>query len=276
MDWIVPSNAVAPAAAYIIVTLLAFVLTGVSKGGFGGVGALSIPLMMMVAPHDLALGMWLPLLILCDIFTIRSYPKEWTLRPILLLTPWMVAGLVLGWLILRQLGENHSDTAGAIVKVAVGCLAVFFVGLEVVRRVIVAQNRKHADDPPWRPNWGTASPFGIAAGISTMLAHSAGAITTIYLLAQRMDKRSFVGTQGRFYFVFNTLKVPFFALPMFGLNFINAETLKLSLWLVPLGPLSVWLGSAMNRSIPQRIFNDVIYALLALSGIYLIIANWPG
>lgn len=274
MDWIVPANVLVSPALYVLVTLLAFLLTGVSKGGFGGVGALSIPLMMIVAPHDLALGMWLPLLILCDIFTIRSYPKEWTLRPILLLAPWMVLGLVLGWWILRQLGQEHADMAGAVVKVAVGCLSVLFVGLEVLRRVIVARNRQRREDLPWRPTWLSASTFGLAGGVSTMLAHSAGAITSIYLLFQRLDKRSFVGTQGRFYFVFNTLKVPFFALPMFDLHFINGETLKLSLWLVPLGPLSVWLGSALNRRVSQTLFNDIIYTLLGLSGVYLIYANW--
>ena len=89
MEWLIPNGYPGSPALYVFVTLVAFVMTGVSKGGFGGVGILAIPLMMMVAPADLALGMWLPLLILCDVFTLRAYPKEWLLRPIALLAPWV-------------------------------------------------------------------------------------------------------------------------------------------------------------------------------------------
>jgi len=71
----------------------------VDKGGFGGVGMLSVPLLMMVAPAQFVLGMWLPLLVLCDIFTLRAYPKEWKLRPVLLLAPGAMCGLGIGYLL---------------------------------------------------------------------------------------------------------------------------------------------------------------------------------
>jgi uncharacterized membrane protein YfcA len=258
---------------YVFVTLIAFLITGVSKGGFGGVGILSIPLMMMVVPDSgFVLGMWLPLLILCDIFTIRSFPKAWELRPILLLAPWMVIGVVLGRILMGHVDSRH-------VKLFVGGLSLVFVLLEIVRLLIVRRMASATERPPWRPSLWTAAPFGLLAGVSTMIAHSAGAITTIYLLTQRLDKATFVGTSGRFYFVFNTLKVPFFMTLTYvngaseTMTYISGESLLKSLWLVPLAPLGVWGGAWLNRRISTETFNKAIYVLLAISGLYLIVYN---
>ena len=102
MDWVLPTDYAGHPAVYVLVALLALLMTGVAKGGFGGVGILAVPLMMLVAPAKLALGMWLPLLILCDICTLKAYPKEWTLRPIALLGPWMLAGILVGWALLKH------------------------------------------------------------------------------------------------------------------------------------------------------------------------------
>jgi uncharacterized membrane protein YfcA len=60
---------------------------------------------------------------------------------------------------------------------------------------------------------------------------------------------------------------------MIALGVITAETLTRSLWLVPLAPLSVWLGSALNRRISPVLFIRVIYILLGISGIYLLYTN---
>jgi hypothetical protein len=267
--WILPDGFAGHPAVYVLTAVTAFLMTGVSKGGFGGVGILAIPLMMMVVPDGrLALGMWLPLLILCDILTIRAYPKEWQLRPIALLAPWMLAGLGIGFLLLKRVeGQEWA------VKVFVGVLALSFVLLELVRGRLARRVQTAQADRAWRPTWITAGPFGLVGGVCTMLAHAAGAVTTIYLLPQRLDKRAFVGTSARFYFVFNTLKVPFFLHPSLGL--INRDSLTKSLWLVPLAPLTVWAGSALNRRISPAAFNKAIYALLAVSGGYLVYANAP-
>ncbi len=181
----------------------------------------------------------------------------------------MLLGIVAGWLLLRQLSAQGSQEASRIVKMFVGCLAVLFVLLELGRRRMA--RRLAADDAhqPWRPTLWSTAPFGLTAGISTMIAHSAGAITTIYLLAQRLDRRTFVGTSGRYYFLFNSLKVPFFL----HLGYIHASTLGRSLWLAPLAPLGVWLGSELNRRITGNAFSIAIYILLVLSGLYLVASN---
>lgn len=261
--WVLPAGFEGQPFAYVLATVVALALTGVSKGGFGaGLGALSIPVMMLVAPANFALGMWLPLLIYCDILTLRHYPREFKSRPVLLLAPWMLLGILLGTLLLDVISPRTT-------KLCVGGLAILFVLLDQVRQWLKRRIDRGKDVPPFRPTLWTAAPFGITAGVSTMIAHAAGAVTTIYFLPQRLDKRDFVGTQARFYFVVNTVKVPFYV----GLALINAETLLKSLWLVPLAPLFVWLGAALNHRMSPVLFNRVVYLLLGISGAYLLYAN---
>jgi len=269
-DWILPAGVTASPAVYMIVATLALAMTGISKGGFGGVGVLSIPLMMAVAPAKFSLGMWLPILVVCDILTLRHYPREWQARPVLLIAPWMLLGIMLGALLLGVISQEAT-------KIFVGATSIAFVGLDWVRSWLKRRIDRDGELPPFRPTWLTAMPFGIAAGIATMLAHAAGAITTIYFLPQRMEKRDFVGTQARFYFVFNSAKIPFYAVvPFLDSNFeplITRETLVKSIWLLPMAPLFVWMGAAMNHHMSPALFHRVVYILLAISGAYLLYAN---
>lgn len=269
-EWILPPGSAGHPVIYMLVAAIALAMTGISKGGFGGVGVLSMPLMMAVAPARFSLGMWLPLLVLCDILTLRHYPKEWKPRPLLLIAPWMLAGIGLGALLLGYISAEAT-------KLFVGVTSILFVVLDALRSWLKRRIDRGRDLPPFRPTWVTAAPFGVAAGVTTMLAHAAGAITTIYFLPQRMDKRDFVGTQARFYFVFNSLKVPcYLMLPLLNAKFeplITRETLMKSAWLVPLTPLFVWIGAALNERMSPVLFHRVVYALLAISGLYLIYDN---
>ncbi len=260
--WVLPEGYQGHPAAYLAIGAAALLLTAVAKGGFAGVGALSVPLMLLVAPGKLVLGMWLPLLVVCDILTIRQYPREWKLRPIAVLAPSMILGIVLGYLMLGRVSDRT-------VKIATGVIGLLFVGLEFVKAAVRRRSDRAPAGPPWRPGLLSAAPFGLAAGVTTMLAHAAGTVTTIYFLPQRMDQRTFVGTTARFYFLFNSLKVPFFVAG----GLINRETLVKSLWMMALAPLGVWLGARLNELIPARAFGPVILVLLAVSSVYLVWAN---
>lgn len=269
-EWVLPAGYSGNPAVYVIVAALALGMTGISKGGFGGVGVLSIPMMMAVAPAKFSLGMWLPILVVCDVLTLRYYPKEWKPRPVLLIAPWMLLGIVLGAFLLGYISPRAT-------KLFVGATSIAFVGLDGLRAWLKRRIDRVGDLPPFQPTWLSASPFGIAAGITTMLAHAAGAITTIYFLPQRMNKRDFVGTQARFYFVFNSVKIPFYAIvPLLNPEFeplITRETLLKSFWMLPLAPFFVWAGAALNDCLSPVVFHRVVYLLLAISGAYLLYDN---
>jgi hypothetical protein len=265
MDYILPDGYTGHPATYMIVALIAFAMTGISKGGFGGVAVLAIPLMMLVAPGKLALGIWVPLLILCDIFTIRLYRKQWALRPILMLAPWMCVGLAFGYILLGHIDDR-------VMKLFVGFLSIGFVCVEIIRARFASYVATHEQDQPRRSSWKLAAPFGMISGVCSMIAHASGATTAMYLLSQRLGRREFVGTSARFYIVFNIVRIPLYASPSVGV--ITSESIVKSLWLMPFVPLTIWLGSALNKRMTPQVFNRTIYVLLAISGAYLIYVNW--
>lgn len=261
-EWILPADFNGHPVVYMLVAVLALAMTGISKGGFGGVGVLSTPLMMTVCPPAFALGVWIPVLLFCDILTLRFYPREWLWRPIKMLAPSMFVGLCLGWLLLGRLSP-------AWIKVLVGAASVVFVVLDWVRIWLKRRIDRNAELPAFRPTLLTAAPFGISAGITTMIANAAGGIAVIYFLPQRMEKRTFVGTQARFFFIFNTLKIPFFITG----GQLTMPVFTKALWMLPLAPFCVWLGAYLNHRMSPAMFHRVVYILLAISGAYLVFAN---
>jgi uncharacterized membrane protein YfcA len=262
-DWIVPSGATASPGLYALVTAVSLLMIATSKGGFGGLAVVASPLMMTVIDAKSALGILLPMLVVCDVMTLPHYPREFTWRPVKLLAPWTMIGILIGWMLLGRV----SQTTVPWLNVGIGALSVVFAGLEMVRWAIVRRTVSSAGEVrPWRPGVLASVPFGLTAGLCTMLAHAAGAVTTIYLLPQRFDSQTFVGTTNRFYLVFNLVKVPFYAY----LGLITLGSLRRSLWLLPVAFFGVWAGAALNRRVSQRGFRFIVVSLLLCTGAMLI------
>ncbi len=86
-----------------------------------------------------------------------------------------------------------------------------------------------------------------------------------------LSPREFVGTCGRYYFIFNTLKAPSSLAGSEPL--ITIATLKAGLWLLPLAPLGAWAGAWLNRRLNARMFNIVIYVILGATSISLVVKS---
>lgn len=288
MDWFVqyfvPAGCGTSPATYATAATIALLMTAVGKGGFGGLGALSVPILMMVMPPQsatLAVAMWAPMLIICDLFTLPFYAKECDWRPILLLAPWTTLGLFAGRLCLDWF--RQTPEAGVWLKVTIGVLSILFALSQAGRYYVARRTQRQV--VPWVPRWWQAAPFGIVAGITTMLAHAAGSIFAMYMIPQQLDRRVFVGTSTRYYLIFNTLKIPFFmatipslvgdasAAPQTG--YLTWESVRLVLWLVPLVPAGVFAGNWLNNNFSNRVFNISVNVLLALTGVWLVYSNLP-
>lgn len=267
--WIVPPEANVGAGAYIAVAVIALLVTAVSKGGFGGgVGMISVPLMLQVAPGPTVIAMWLPILIACDIATIRAYPKEWSwpaMRP-------LVPGMALGILATTAfLGTLDKDAHGAAaqqrdgwLKLGVGLVAFVFIALKYLPRKpkpAATEGEGAAEPAPWSPTYAVGIPVGLLSGLTTMIAHAAGPLVTMFLLPQRMDPRTFVGTTGRFYFAFNSFKVPC----LIAIGWLSPQTFRYGLWLLALAPFGVYFGAWLNRRMNAATFVRLIYVFLALA-----------
>jgi uncharacterized membrane protein YfcA len=269
--WICPpEGALLPGVTpgmYIGVALLALMLTAVSKGGFGGgVGIISVPLMLQVANYQFVLGLWLPVLIVCDLATIQQYPKEWNPKAFFKLSPGMLLGIVLATVFLAGANPNsaspESKRFDAWLKLMVAVISCVFLALQF--------RRGKVDDAAWHPGWLVSLPIGFAAGITTMVAHAAGPIITMFLLPLKMDKHVFVGTTGRFFFVYNTLKVPF----LIAAGFLTLHTFRYGAWLLALGPLGVMLGAWLNKKLTSVWFVRMVQISLVFTAGKLVYDAW--
>ena len=166
--------------------LLAFLgvfVIGLSKAGFAtGLGMLSTPLMAQALPARTAIGVILPLLCLADVFTLAVYWRRWDLR----LVAWPLVGTLIGIAAATGFVTSISDLA---LRRSIGG-----VGL-VLTLLLIVRNRYHPH-AVYRPRPWHGVLVGVAAGVSSTIAHAAGPILALFLLAQRLDKTSFVATSG--------------------------------------------------------------------------------
>lgn len=262
-EWIVPPGAPSGPVEYIALSIVALLLTAVSKGGFGGgVGILSVPLMLQVAPDaNFVIGLWLPILITCDACTIRHYPREWNPKAFWHLTPGMLLGIVVAtillWIANTPDATGHKPGTATLdfaLKISIAVISLAFLGLQL-------RGNKVENAEPWKPTWLIAIPTGFVAGITTLIAHAAGPIITMFLLPQKMEPRVFLGTCGRYFFIFNSIKVPF----MIAAGAMTWQTSRYGLWLMALSPLGVWLGAWLNTKVSAKWFVRIVQISLVIA-----------
>ncbi|HVZ64457.1 MAG TPA: sulfite exporter TauE/SafE family protein [Lacunisphaera sp.] len=217
---------------------------GFSKTGIPGLGILFVAVFAIVLPARQATGVVLPLLILGDVFAVVVYRRHAQWRHLWRLLPATLAGIVVGWWVLRK--ADDAQTARLV-----GVLLVAMLAVHGWRR-FRARTDPAAPAPSARV-FAVAS--GLFAGFSTQVANAAGPVMTLYLLAMRLPKLEFVGTGAVFFMLVNWVKVPF----MVQLGLINHDSLLLNLWLAP----AVMVGALLGRVALPRI-NTATFEAVAL------------
>jgi uncharacterized membrane protein YfcA len=267
MSWIIPDTASVSPWIYVSFAVAATLLIGFGKAGFGGgIGVLATPLFLIALPGQghLALSLMLPILIVCDLATLRHFPREWHPRSYWRLLGGTFVGLGAGLACL--LWFSRADVDGdRHIKIVVGVVSLVFC----VMKILPQQKVKGA----YVPGWKVGSLVGFFAGLTSMVAHAAGSLITMFLLPQRLDRRVFVGTTARYFLTLNILKVPCYLLAgalSSGHKYITWETLKLDLWLFPVGIVGVAAGAWLNKRVGARLFTAVIYIFLAITAVRMI------
>lgn len=232
----------------------AFVV-GLSKTGIAGLSILFVGLLANVMPARQATGIILPMLILGDVFGVLLYRRHTEWRHLWKLFPWTAAGVVLGWLALGRIDDTQT-------KRLVGGILALLVVLHYWRksRPVAAENTA-ATAPFW-----VAAGTGMLAGFTTLVANAAGSVMTIYLLAMRLPKLGFLGTNAVFFLLLNWFKVPF----MVNLGLINRESLWLNLKLAPAVIAGCLLGRYAAARMNQRVFETVALLLTAIAAVKLL------
>ena len=236
------------------VAVVSVLITGVSKGGFGGLALLAVPLMALVISPVQAAGIMLPILIVMDWVSVWSYRKHWNKRILWLTLPGAVAGIAAGGLLAGYVDDQF-------VRVCVGIIAVGFPLYVFFKPKGQASLAKGS-----RPLGVIA---GGVAGFTSFIAHAGGPPFQAYAIPQGLEKRTYAGTAVMFFFVVNMVKV----VPYAMLGQFDATNVTTSLILIPLAPVGVLLGVWLVKRIDQQVFFRIIYGLIFSVGLKLL---WDG
>ncbi len=237
---------------YTTMALAAF-LTGVSKGGLGGMmGALITPMVALVIPVDQAIGLLLPVIILGDVFALGAHWRRWNGRLVGLLIPGGLIGITLGTFVLTNI-------SALLLQRILGVLVFLFVGYRL------AENKVLKTLSYQTQNWHGWVAGGLA-GFTSTLAHAGGPLIAIYLLIQNIPPPVFIATSLLFFAVTNLIKVPFY----YQAGLIDMAVLAQVVWLAPLVPLGVWVGKRLAMRVDRTVYERIILVLLVISGVLLL------
>lgn len=233
----------------------AVLLTGISKGGFGGaLGGIAVPLLALQMPPTQAAAIMLPILCMADITGLRRFRGKWDAGNLKIMIPGALVGVLIGALTFGALSER-------LIALLMGGIAIVFFCLNVwSSRHILA---------PSSPHVGKGSFYSGVAGFTSFVAHAGGPPLMMYLLPQQMDKVRYVATTNVFFLLTNAIKlVPYALLGQFTLTNLGA-----SLALVPIVIPGVWLGIWLQGRVNQKWFYRIAWTGLLVTGLQLVIQN---
>lgn len=232
----------------------AITFMGLAKGGFAGLGLLSLPLMALVVSPVQAAAITLPLLIVQDVVSVWAYRYTWDRRNVLILVPSAITGVITGYLLAARVSD-------AAVTLAVGVISVAFA----LRRLVV--ERRKTPPAPAPADVPRGFFWGWVTGFTSMIAHAGGPPFQIYVMPQRLPRDVFVGTGAVFFALVNWIKVP----PYIALGQFTFENLMTAGALFPVAIASTWAGVWLVRRVSGQHFYTLVYILLVLVGSKLIV-----
>lgn len=218
-------------------------LTGISKSGFaGGAGVVAVPLLALIMPLPQAAALMLPVLLVMDAKTLHYYFRHAHWPSLYALLPAAALGIGLGALGMGQLSD-------AALQLSLATLCLLF-GLWAPLTAWFARLK------------GAAWLWGLVAGTSSTLIHAGGPPLNIYLLGRALPKLQWLATASVFFALLNAAKV----LPYGLLGQWHADTLLLSIALLPLALAGVWAGKHIQQHMRDTTFMTMCRLLLILSG----------
>ncbi len=237
---------------FYLVATPAVMLLGMTKGGFAGMGILSLPLLTLAVSPVQAAAISLPILMVQDVVSVWAFRKSFHRKNILFLLPGGLLGVGLGTVFAAQVSD------GAI-KLLMGVIASGFILL------IWLRGKKGADQAT-RPSLVKATIWGTLSGFTSFITNSGGPPLQIYLLPQKLPPQVYAGTFSLLFAILNYVKFAAFL----KLGQVSQTNLMTSAVLFPLAIASTFVGVWLVRRITGEKFYAIIYALTFIIGLRLI------
>jgi uncharacterized protein len=244
-----PAADQSPVYVAVVIAVLGFMI-GVSKGGFGGLGALLTPLLALVLPVALAVGMLLPMLMVGDVFAVYMYWKEWDLDLVKRMLPAGIVGALAGTALLSWLSPDD-------LRIILGIFVLVLVAYKFVSDRIQAMR--------YEPRTWHAPAAGLLAGVASGMFNNGGPAFSSYLLLQKLKARPFIATSAIFFALLNLIKVPGFLYT----GVLDVPLLFSLWWVFPFIPVGIWVARMLLTRVSPSAFEWIIVVLLIFSSLWL-------
>lgn len=231
----------------------AVILLGLSKGGFVGLGALSLPMLALAISPVRAAAILLPILIVQDVVGVWAFRKSWDGHVLAWMLPGSMIGIALAYVFAARVSE------GAVLGV-VGAISILFGAYR-----LWTDRHGALSAPAKSPGWvGTLA--GIASGFTSQIAHAGQPPFQIWVLPKRLPRDVLVGTTAIFFAATNWFKVPAY----WALGQFSHENMLAAATLLPVAIASTFAGVWLVRRVSPARFYTAIYALMILVGVKLV------
>lgn len=233
---------------------LVVLLTSISKSAFAGaLGVFSVPLLMLVMPAAQAIALILPILLIADVMTVKSYWQKWDKGLILSLVPGALVGITIAHFTIHSISPE-------VLGLLIGFLCILFS----LKNLLLKQTRITALNNAF----GTWLMSGFS-GLSSTLVHAGGPPLLIYFSAIGLSPKQFVASAAIFYALMNVVKLVGFV----SLGLLNVDLIIMAAAFVPLSILGNWLGVKIHGRLDVVAFMKVMNILLLVLGSYLIVRS---
>lgn len=227
-------------------------LIGVTKGGVPGVSTISIPIFAAIFGGKMSTGIMLPLLIIADVIAVRHYYKfvEWGY--LIKILPSAIAGILIALWVGNYVNDGTFKTIMAVTILFCILLLIF---------------KKKSSDILNSDSSTFSVVFGVLGGFATMIGNAAGPIFSIYLLATKLPKKSFIATGAMFYFTLNLFKLP---LHIFVWESISISSAAMNVLVIPVIILGGIFGIWVSKHIPESTYRWFVIGTTILSAILML------
>jgi uncharacterized membrane protein YfcA len=233
----------------VVIAILGFMI-GFAKGGFGGLGSLLTPILALVLPVALAVGVLLPMLMVGDAFAVTMYWKEWNLDLVKRMLPAGIVGALAGTFLLSSMSPDG-------LRIILGIFVLVLVAYRFVGDWIQALRY---EPKPWH-----APAAGFLAGVASGMFNNGGPAFSSYLLLQKLKARPFIATSAIYFALLNLIKVPGFLYT----GVLNVPLLFSLWWVFPFIPVGIWVARMTLTRVSPSAFEWIIVVLLIFSSLWL-------
>lgn len=249
----------------VLVAVAAAASSIIKNGAAIGSGVFLVPVLAMMFPPKIALGLGAPIMLASDIVGLWNYWGEWRnhAKDVLRLIAMGFFGIVLGAYFIHIIPSD-------IFKKGIGLFAIGFSTYQFLKDSGVIRTRRHntAAEHQAQSDWRAWLPIGFLGGIATVLAHAGGMVWSTYFVGRQLEKRVLVSSLILLFSMSDFMKV----LAYMHLGILSMESNIIVFCMIPIVILSSNFGNMLNKRIHPVHFRRVVLLLIVAVGVNLLVA----